>query len=194
MGPHSLALDVLPQGRCKSVIPNLQTLTGQQDCKDHCNNIMVNTSTGDIVLDCQIKTCNGWVAEVDFLDKANNERAVSATTLPKKNINNIHVDLGYPSENITQATTKALGIQVTGTFKPCEECALGKAKQSAVSKKAVHHSKMLGERLFLYITSPTIPTFGSKHHWLLIVDDCSKYIWSFFLKEKSNLMETMLGF
>ena len=34
------------------------------------------------------------------------------------------------------ATTKALGIQVTGMFKQCEDCALGKAKQCAISKKA----------------------------------------------------------
>ena len=36
-------------------------------------------------------------------------------------------------------------------------------------------------------------TFGGKHHWLLVVDYCSDYIWNFFLKEKSNLVEKMLG-
>ena len=34
----------------------------------------------------------------------------------KKNINNVHVELGHPSETITHATAKALGIQVTGTL------------------------------------------------------------------------------
>ena len=86
---------------------------------------MVNTPTGNIILDCQIKTHDGWVTGVNFLCKANNAKAVSATTLPKKNVNDLHVELGHPSETITQATTKALGIQVTGTFKPYEDCTLG---------------------------------------------------------------------
>ena len=49
--------------------------------------------------------------------------------LSKRNINDLHVELGNPSETITRITAKALGIQVTGTFKPFEDCALGKAKQ-----------------------------------------------------------------
>ena len=57
--------------------------------------------------------------------------------LSKKIINDLHIELGHPSETITCITTKVLGIQVTSPFKPCEDCALGKAKQQAVSKKAV---------------------------------------------------------
>ena len=101
---------------------------------------MVNTPTGDIILDCQIKTHNGWVAGVDFLCKTNAERVVSATALTKRNIIDRHVELSHPSETITQATTKALDIQVNGMFKPCEDCALGKAKQRAVSKNTIPHS------------------------------------------------------
>ena len=83
---------------------------------------MLNTSTSIIILDCQIKTCDRWVAGVDFLRDSDNERAVSAMALPKRNNKN-------QSETITHITTKILSIQVTGTFKPCEDCALGKAKQ-----------------------------------------------------------------
>ena len=134
-----------------------------------------------------------WIAGVDFLWEANNKRAVSATALPKGNINDLHVELGHPSETITHATAKALGIQVTSTFKPCEDFALGKAKQQALSKKAVPWLEILGERLFFDINSLSTPTFGEKHHWLLVIDDCSNNSWSFFLKENSKLAETMLG-
>ena len=168
-------------------------LQGIKITSDHWNNIVVNTPTGEIIIDCRIKTQNSFVAGVDFLHKANNERAVSATALPKRNINNLHIELGHPSETITHATTKALDIQVIGIFQPWKDCALGEAKQWAVSKKAVHHSKILGERLFFDISSPSTPTFGGKHHWLLFIDDYSNYSWSFFLKEKSNLVDTMLS-
>ena len=46
-------------------------LQGNKSASDHGNNIMVNTLTGNIILDCQIKTCDGWAAGVDFLCKAN---------------------------------------------------------------------------------------------------------------------------
>ena len=168
-----------------------ELLQGHKIETDQQNNIVVNTPAGNIILDCQIKTCDG--SGVNFLCKANNERSVSATTLPKRNIHDLHVELGHPSETITQTTMNALGIQVIGIFKPCEDCILGKAKQQAVSKRAVPCWNFLVEKLFFNISSPTTLTFGGKCHWLLVIDNCSDYIWSFFLKEKSNLAEKMLG-
>ena len=49
--------------------------------------------------------------------------------LSKKNTNDLHVELGHPTEIITCSTAKVLSIQVNSTFKPCEDYALGKAKQ-----------------------------------------------------------------
>ena len=77
---------------------------------DQFKNIMINTLTDDIVMDCRIKTCNGWVAGVNFLQVSNNKRAVSAIALSKKNINNLHVELGHPSEAITRSTAEAFSI------------------------------------------------------------------------------------
>ena len=120
---------ICPKGGANLFSLMCKLLQGNKISGDHQNNIIVNTLTGNIILDCQIKTCNGWVAGVDFLQDSNEERAVSATALPKKSINNLHVELGHPSKTITHSTTKALGIRVTGMFKPCEGCVLGKAKQ-----------------------------------------------------------------
>ena len=103
-----------------------------------------------------------------------------------RNVNNLHVELGHPSETIAPATAKALGNQVTGTFKPHEDCTLGKAKQFAISKKAVPW-------LFFDISSPSTTAFGGKHHWLLVIDGFNNYILSFFLKKKSDLVETKVG-
>ena len=91
-----------------------------------------------------------------------NEKTQTATTLCKKNINNLHVELRHPSETITHATAKALSIKVINTFQLCEDCVLGKSKQCTVSKKVVPHSKIMGKRLFFDISSPSTPTFGSK--------------------------------
>ena len=151
-------------------------LQGNKISTDHQNNIVVSTTFGNNVLDCQIKTPNGWVTRVKVLQETNNERSQSGSAPLKKNINDLHIELGHPSDIITHANAKALGIQVTSTFKPCEDCALGKAKQCTVSKKAVPHSKILGERLFFDINSTSVPTYGGKQHWLFIIDDSSDFI------------------
>ena len=87
-----------------------ELLQGNKVSSDYQNNIMVNTPTSNIILDPQIKTHHGWVAGVNFLQDSNNERAVSSTALTKKNINNLHIELGHPSKTITHSTTKAFSI------------------------------------------------------------------------------------
>ena len=42
-------------------------------------------------------------------------------------------------------------------------------------------------------SSPSTFTFDSEKHWLLVVDDSSNYAWSFFLKEKSDLVDVILS-
>ena len=160
---------------------------------DEANNIVVTTPNSNIFLDRQIKTHDSWVAGVDFLRNVNDKKAVSATALIKRDINDLHAELSHPLEAITRSTAKNFNIHVTGIFKTCEDCALGKAKQRAMSKKAVPHLQILGERLFFDISSPSTPIFGGKCHWLLVIDDCSNYSWSFFLTEKSDLIQKLIG-
>ena len=90
------------------------------------------------------------------------ERAHLATALHKKNVNNLHAKLGHPSEVITHATIKLMHMEVTSTFKLCEDCALRKDKKGRVCKKAVAHSKIMGGWLFFNISSPSTPTFEGK--------------------------------
>ena len=150
-----MACEVLPQGRFSLTC---ELSHENKIASDQQNNIVVNTPTDNIILDCWIKTCDSWVAGVDFLCKTNDERAVSATTLPKRNINNLHIELGHPSKTITHATVKALSIQVTSTFQPCEDCTLAKAKQWAFSK-AVPHSKNFRGKAFLWYKFPFYSNF-----------------------------------
>ena len=121
---------------CLKAGANLFSLTckhlqGKKISSDHQNNIMVKSTDANIILDCQIKTHAGWVAGVKFLPEQSDEMVQSATAPSKKNINNLHVELGHPSKSIT---TKAMHIKVNSTFNLCKDCALGKAKQGAVSK------------------------------------------------------------
>ena len=124
-------------------------LQGKKISSDHQNNIVVKTMDGDIILDCQIKTHDNWVAGVKFLHVISDEKGQSAAAHCKKNIKGLHIDLCHPSKSITLATAKAMGIQVTGTLKSCDECTLGKAKQQGVSKRLLFGQKCWEKRFSL---------------------------------------------
>ena len=49
---------------------------GNKILSNKMNNIIRNTPSGNIILDCQIKTCDGWVTRVDFFWNSINKKAV----------------------------------------------------------------------------------------------------------------------
>ena len=190
---HFYGHNVLLQGRCRPVFPDVWTLAGKENfkwsLKQHsgqiykwqCHPWSPNQNSLWMVSWSQISLRKKW-----------QEGIISYCPL-QKDVNNIHAKLGHLSKSITHVTAKAMSIQVTGIFKPCEDCALNKAKQRSVSKMVVAQSKIFGERLFFNISFSSTPTFGGKKHWLFVIDDSSNYIWSFFLKEKLDLAGVMLG-
>ena len=56
--------------------------------------------------------------------------------------------IGHPSKEITRSTARRYNIDVKGELKPCEHCAISKAKQKAVPKVATNRAKVFGERIF----------------------------------------------
>ena len=154
---------------------------------------MVKSSNGSIILNWWIKTHDGWIAGVEFLQETSQDKAQSSTAFHKKNINDFHIELGHPSKIITHATTEAIGVQVIGIFKPCENFASEKSQKSGVGKKAVTHSIILGEMLFFNISFPSTHNFRGKKHCLLVMKDSSNFSWSFFLEGKLDLACVMLG-
>ena len=53
-------------------------------------------------------------------------------------------------------------------------------------------AKTPGEILYNDISSMIHPSAGGKKHWLLIVDEATEYTHSFFIKKKSDLVETKI--
>ena len=105
---------------------------------------MVKSTDGDTILDFRIKTCDGYAARVEFLQETRNKRVQSATAPHKKNVNNLHIELDHPSKTITHVIAKAMHIQIIGTFKPCEDNALRKAKQQGMSKRLLFDQHFRG--------------------------------------------------
>ena len=81
-----------PKADANLVFLTCKLLQGNKISGVNQNNIVVKSSKGDIILDQQIKTCDGWVARVKFLCETGEERAQSATAPHKKNINDPHIN------------------------------------------------------------------------------------------------------
>ena len=71
-------------------------------------------------------------------------------------------------------------MQVTDSFKPNDDCTLERAKKSGLSNEGVSPFDIFGERLIFDFISFLTPFFGSKKHWLLVMEDSTDYEWSCF--------------
>ena len=60
-------------------------------------------------------------------------------------------------------------------------------KQKNMSKEPVERSGLVGERMFMDISSIKHKSAGGAKFWALFMDDCSGFLISKFLKEKSEL-------
>ena len=118
------------------------------------------------------------------------ERTAMAKNSTKVNINTFHKMLGHPSEDITKKTAKDLGYELDGTMQDCDDCGLGKIKQTKTNKTR-EISKEVGEMLFLDLSTIKHTSQGGKNHWILLIDDHSRYVWSMFVKKKSDLAATV---
>ena len=54
-------------------------------------------------------------------------------------------------------------------------------------------SKTLGEWLFFDVSSPLTHTFRCEKQWLLDMEDSTNCMWSYFLKEKLDLKNVVMG-
>ena len=98
----------------------------------------------------------------------------------KKGHNDLHNELGHLLEKITRAMRKTVGLMVTGMFKTYEDCDLEKVKNVALNEKAVVHSSLKGEWLFINNNSPSTSSIGS-----FILEHITDCIWRYFSIEMS---------
>ena len=69
----------------------------------------------------------------------------------------------------------------------CRACVEGKMHDSPHRSKTIISSKRILELLHVDLFGPTShESLGAKKHFLMIVDNYSRYCWVFFLKLKSD--------
>ena len=131
----------------------------------------------------------------------NNKRyvcGVEINTIPESSsfaamdINDLHRKLGHACERSTQEYAKENKIELKGKFEKCVDCGLAKARQKNVPKLAANKVTRRCERLYLDISGIKHKSLGGSKFWVLLVDEFTRYKWSVFLKNKSDLATKIL--
>ena len=143
-----------------------------------------------LMFDQEIKTKSGYVVGVKIIPRIenNDNTALPAITKNKPIQHDIlHNTLGHISDESMRKTAKYYNLQLTKKETSCGDCLLAKARQKNIPKLNENRSKIPGQRLFFDVSSIKNKSFGGSKFWLMIMDDATDYIWSYFLKNKSEV-------
>ena len=143
--------------------------------------------------DKEIKTASGYVCGVTVEPQVA-EIATPALKEGPIGIMRFHELLGHPSEAKTRAVASYYGVKLIGDFEVCSHCAEAKAKAAAIPKTVddEKRSKKPGERLSFDVSSIKARSYGGAKYWLLVMDDATGFIWSYYLKYKSQVKDKMV--
>ena len=158
---------------------------------------IISLQTGQDVLTFDHKLTNGsgtgwlWGVQIIPIDMETGEE-IAYVSLESQSYSYVHGILGHPNERVTKATAKKLGIRIKDSpHTICIDCATSKAKRKNISRSTTTHATEKGERLAIDISSVRAKSYGGSKYWLMIQDEYSGYVWSRFLKKKSELPQEM---
>lgn len=102
-----------------------------------------------------------------------------------------HERLGHPAEGSVKELVRSGLIpgDVSSKLDPCEQCVLGKAKRTPFPI-GTHHSESPLEYAQLDLWGPApVNTLGRGRYYMTIIDDYSRKVWVYILKEKSEAFQ-----
>ena len=144
-----------------------------------------------------LETRKGYLAGIKICprigDTEENDVIASSVGVKVIDINVLHEVLGHPHQDIVRKTGKEHNFKVIGKFVPCIACALGKVKQRNLNKFNKNKSKIPGERLYVDLSGIASKSIGGSKYWMLVIDDFTKFKWSYFLKRKNELSEILVN-
>ena len=114
----------------------------------------------------------------------NPEEVNSAIVYGKQSKEYFHKVTEHDGYHLMDATAKYYKVNLTGKVNNCLNCSLEKIRQKNIPKKNEDKSSYPGERMYLDISTVRKPSMGGRQHWVMLVDEASKYKKSFFLKKE----------
>ncbi|KAG8472328.1 hypothetical protein CXB51_035360 [Gossypium anomalum] len=118
------------------------------------------------------------------------DAAVASSSLPDDNITKLwHMRLGHMSENDMTELSKRGLLDGQGICKLnfCEHCIFGKQKRVRFTRE-IHNTKGTLEYIHSDLWGPSrVPSRGGANYMLTFIDNFSRKVWAFFLKQKSDV-------
>ena len=109
-------------------------------------------------------------------------------------INDLHVALAHSHAETLRETARQHGVEVVGELVSCAGCSEAKRRRMPVPKSTNSRSTKPFERLFVDLSGKRLASSGGHHYLMMIVDDFSRFGWTYFLKEKSDVPAVFAGF
>ena len=144
-----------------------------------------------IIFDRVLKAGNSVVLAAKMVIK-NPEEVNAAIVNGKQSKEYFHRVTGHAGHHLMDATAKYYKVDLTDKVNNCLSCSLEKIRQKNIPKKNEDKSKNPGERMYLDISSMRKPSMGGRQHWVMLVDEATKYKKSFFLKKKNEQVEPII--
>ena len=144
-----------------------------------------------IIFDRDLKAGNSVLLAAKMVIK-NPEEVNAAIMNGKQSKEYFHRVTGHAGHHLMDATAKYYKVDLTGKVNNCLSCSLEKIIQKNIPKKNEDKTKNPGERMYLDISSMRKPSMGGRQHWVMLVDEATKYKKSFFLKQKSEQFEPII--
>ncbi|KAG8502990.1 hypothetical protein CXB51_000989 [Gossypium anomalum] len=118
------------------------------------------------------------------------DAAVASSSLSDDDITKLwHMRLGHMSENGMAESSKRGLLDGQGICKLnfCEHCIFGKQKRVRFTR-GIHNMKGTLEYIHSDLWGPSrVPSRGGANYMLTFIDDFSRKVWAFFLKQKSDV-------
>ncbi|KAG8482498.1 hypothetical protein CXB51_024223 [Gossypium anomalum] len=138
----------------------------------------------------KVKMFDGVVRTLSDGSTGTSDAAVTSSSLSDDDITKLcHMRLGHMSENGMVELSKRGFLDGQGICKLnfCKHCVFGKQKRVRFTR-GIHNTKGTLEYIHSDLWGPSrVPSRGGANYMLIFIDDFSRKVWAFFLKQKSDV-------
>ena len=152
---------------------------------------LFKTGRASMKFDRMIPSGSSWLMGIKvqrIIDHAHSAVEPGKSILTKR----FHQITGHTGEYLLKPTAKYMKLNLIGKLPPCETCAKAKIRQRNIPKKKLKQLPTRpGYRIFIDISSFKHTSRGGNRHWLIVVDEFSDCVHSFFLNKKSDQIKIL---
>ena len=152
---------------------------------------LFKTGRASMKFDRMIPSGSSWLMGIKVhrvIDHAHSAVEPGKSILTKR----FHQITGHTGEHLLKPTAKYMKLNLIGKLPPCETCAKAKIRQRNIPKKKLKQLPTRpGYMIFIDISSFKHTSRGGNRHWLIVVDEFSDCVHSFFLNKKSDQIKIL---